>query len=245
MSVTYETGHAKNLAHFQTLITFCEGYGDAYNPVKDTLSIATMQALLTEATDRFNEVKNKKTAFDNATNARRTVFADLRPLATRVVNAFAVSGADPLAVEDARGINRKLQGSSLKKETPDNPETNNSTSTSTSTSTSQQSYDKQIDHFLNLIEVLEQAPAYKPNEEELQPKNLRTLLQNLNDANTARIQAYTPYSNALIARDKVLYDDAGNICSVAKESKSYIKSVFGATSPQYKQVSGLEFTRPR
>ncbi|MPT32049.1 MAG: hypothetical protein E2600_10380 [Chryseobacterium sp.] len=239
MSVTYETGHAKNLAHFQTLITFCEGYGDAYNPVKDTLSIATMQALLTEATDRFNEVKNKKTAFDNATNARRTVFADLRPLATRVVNAFAVSGADPLAVEDARGINRKLQGSSLKKETPDNPETNNSNSTS------QQSYDKQIDHFLNLIEVLEQAPAYKPNEVELQPKNLRALLQSLTDANTAHIQAYTPYSNALIARDKVLYDDTDSICSVAKESKAYIKSVFGATSPQYKQVSGLEFTKPR
>ncbi|SDG36627.1 hypothetical protein [Epilithonimonas hungarica] len=239
MSTNYETGHAKNLAHFQTLITFCEGYGAAYNPVKDTLSIAAMQAMLTEATDRFNEVKNKKTAFDNATNARRTVFADLRPLATRVVNAFAVSGADPLAVEDARGINRKLQGSSLKKETPETPETTNPISTS------QQSYDKQIDHFLNLIEVLEQAPAYKPNEVELQPKNLRTLLQSLNDANTAHIQAYTPYSNALIARDKVLYEDADNICSVVKESKAYIKSVFGATSPQYKQVSGLEFTKPR
>jgi hypothetical protein len=244
MPTTYETGHAKNLAHFQTLITFCEGYGAAYNPIKASLSISAMQAMLTNATDRFNEAKNKKTAFDNATNDRRTVFADLRPLATRIINAFAVSGADPLAVEDARGINRKLQGSSLKKETPDNPD-NNQSSTSNTVSTSQQSYDKQIDHFLNLIEVLEQAPAYTPNEEELQPKNLRTLLQNLNDANTAHIQAYTPYSNALIARDKVLYDDADNICSIAKESKAYIKSVFGASSAQYKQVSGLEFTKPR
>ena len=26
-----------------------------------------------------------------------------------------------------------------------------------------------------------------------------------------------------------------------KEVKQYIKSIFGATSPQYKQVSGLEF----
>ena len=27
----------------------------------------------------------------------------------------------------------------------------------------------------------------------------------------------------------------------AKEVKAYVKSVFGATSPQYKQISGLEF----
>ena len=30
-------------------------------------------------------------------------------------------------------------------------------------------------------------------------------------------------------------------CATAKEVKAYVKSVFGATSPQYKQISGLEF----
>jgi len=30
---------------------------------------------------------------------------------------------------------------------------------------------------------------------------------------------------------------------VAQDTKQYVKSLFGASSPQYKQVSGLKFTR--
>ena len=32
---------------------------------------------------------------------------------------------------------------------------------------------------------------------------------------------------------------------IALDSKAYIKSAFGGTSPQYKQVSKLKFTSPR
>ena len=35
MPSTSETGHAKNVANFEDLISFCNGYGATYNPSKD------------------------------------------------------------------------------------------------------------------------------------------------------------------------------------------------------------------
>ena len=47
MASTSETGHAKNIANFQDLISFCEGYGSTYNPTKEGLKIPQLQALHT------------------------------------------------------------------------------------------------------------------------------------------------------------------------------------------------------
>ena len=45
----------------------------------------------------------------------------------------------------------------------------------------------------------------------------------------------------MIERNQSLYNPLTGLVQTAKEVKQYVKSVFGTTSPQYKQVSGLEF----
>ena len=192
------------------------------------------------AQDKLNATKTQKTAFDNATNERRNTFANLKPLATKIINAFAVSGADTLAIADAKTVNKKLQGTSSKKATTEETDTENAPVTN-SISTSQQSYDRLIDHFANLIQVVEQNTIYTPNETELQVATLQTKLAELQTKNTNLINAYTGYSNAMIDRNQVLYNPLTGLVQTSKEVKQYVKSVFGANSPQYKQVSGLEF----
>ena len=240
MASTSETGHAKNIANFQDLISFCQGYATSYNPTKESLKIPQLQALYQLAQDKLNATKTQKTTFDNATNDRRNTFANLKPLPTKIINAFAVSGADNLAIADAKTVNKKLQGTSSKKTTTDeaNPE---NTPVTNSISTSQQSYDRLIDHFANLIQVVEQNTNYTHNETELQVATLQTNLAELQTKNTNIINAYTGYSNAMIERNQTLYNPLTGLVQTSKEVKQYIKSVFGANSPQYKQVSGLEF----
>jgi hypothetical protein len=240
MASTSETGHAKNIANFQDLISFCQGYGASYNPTKESLKILQLQALYQLAQDKLNATKTQKTTFDTATNERRNSFANLKPLATKIINAFAVSGADTLAIADAKTVNKKLQGTTSKKSTTDetNPE---NTPSKNSISTSQQSYDRLIDHFANLIQVVEQNTNYTPNETELQVATLQTKLAELQTKNTNLINAYTGYSNAMIERNQTLYNPLSGLVQTSKEVKQYVKSVFGANSPQYKQVSGLEF----
>lgn len=35
------------------------------------------------------------------------------------------------------------------------------------------------------------------------------------------------------------------LVDIVDDVKKYVKSLFGASTPQYKQISGLKFTRPR
>lgn len=244
MESTSETGHAKNVANFGDLISFCNGYGASYNPSKDALTIAKLQDLQTQAKASLQQAKTTKASFDNATNARQLAFKDLKPLATKVVNALSVSGATTLAVDDAKTINRKIQGAKANggTKTPATPaDPNAPVPTDKTISTSQQSYDSLIDHFTKLIEAVSQDANYKPNETELKTATLLTKLESLKSSNTNLINSFTNWSNARINRNTTLYNPLTGLVQSALEVKKYIKSVFGATSPQFKQVSGLEF----
>jgi len=245
MPSTSETGHAKNVANFEDLISFCNGYGATYNPSKDALTIAKLTDLQTNAKASLQQAKITKTSFENATNARQLAFKDLKPLATKIVNALAVSGATALAVADAKTINRKIQGAKANgsTKTPATPADPNAPAPTDKTiSTSQQSYDSLIDHFTKLIESVSQDANYKPNETELKVATLQTKLDSLKTSNTDLVNTYTNWSNARINRNTTLYNPLTGLVQTALDTKKYVKSVFGATSPQFKQVSGLEFS---
>ena len=49
MASTTETGHAKNVATFEDLISFCTGYGATYNPSKAALKLPALTTQNTEA----------------------------------------------------------------------------------------------------------------------------------------------------------------------------------------------------
>jgi hypothetical protein len=245
MPSTSETGHAKNVANFEDLISFCSAYGATYNPSKESLSVIKLKELQTQAKEILQQVKTNKTSFDNATNARQIAFKDLKPLATKIVNALSVSGATNLVVANATTVNRKIQGTkanggSKVVGTPTDP--NAPEPTAKTISTSQQSYESLIDHFTKIIETVSQESSYKPNETELKTTTLQTKLSNLKTTNTDLINGYTNWSNTRIQRNSTLYSPLSGLVQTALDVKKYVKSVFGATSPQFKQVSGLEFS---
>lgn len=244
MASTIETGHAKNVATFEDLISFCTGYGAPYNPSKALLKLPALTTQLTGANAALQAVKVAKTAYDNATNARELAFKPLKPLATKIVNALAATEASAQTVDDVKTTNNKIQGKRAKAvEKPDATALAAGAEPVKTASTSQQSYDKLIDHFAQLIATLTAEPKYLPNENDLKVATLNTMLTDLRAKNTAVISAYTAVSNARIARDKALYAETTGVLDVAQDVKQYVKSLFGATSPQFKQVSGLKFTR--
>ena len=86
-------------------------------------------------------------------------------------------------------------------------------------------------------------PTYTPNEVDLQVATLTTLAANLAVANTNVINATTNLSNARITRDTTLYAPDTGLYDIQLEVKKYVKSVFGASSQQFKQVSKIKFTK--
>ena len=246
-----ETGHAKNVANFEDLISFCIGYGATYNPVNTNIKIPALQAKQTAALAAIQTVKSTKTAFDNSTNAREIVFASLKKLSTRIVNALEATTATTQTIDDAKTVNRKMQGkragssAKLTKAPATGTPDPNVPVTPTTISVSQQSFDSLIDNFTKLIQVVSSEPAYAPNETELKVVTLNTLLTNLKAANTSVINTTTTYSNGRISRDTILYAADTGLVDLALEVKKYVKSLYGATSPQYHQVSGLQFKKTK
>ncbi len=245
MASNSETGHAKNVANFEDLISFCTGYGAAYNPVKVLIKLPALNTLRTAAQAALVAVVAASTAFINATNARVILFDPLKKLATRIVNALEATDATDEMIEDAKSINRKIQGTRKSKTPPPPPPDpeNPDAPVPDGTSTSQQSYDSLIENFAKLVDLVNSEPTYTPNEVELQVATLTTLVTNMRAANTAVVSATTDISNSRIARNKILYQKDTGLYDIAQEVKKYVKSVFGATSPQYKQVSKIKFTK--
>lgn len=236
-----ETGHALNVARFAKMIEFVKSYGALYQPTNPVLVVSELQLALDDAEATMDGVIAANGPLKVVINARETAFEGIRKLTTKVVNSFAVSGVTDNAVEDARGLKRKLDGT-RKKTLKDDPATPGDESEGISVS--QQSYTQLVEHFDNLINLLVSDGHYHPNENPIKITTLQTLSANLKTKNQAVLVKLPALANARIGRNNILYG-SGGICDRAALVKKYIKSVYGGDSPQYHEVGGLKFSRPR
>ena len=259
MTSTSETGHAKNVANFELFIACCGGNGAAYSPSKNALKIPQMQTTLTNGKNVLQTVKTTEIVFENNRNSREINVspAILQKFSTRILNALEATDASKQTINNAKAINRKIHGKragSTKKAKTTKPEatatpasSNDSTTTSEAQinqiSVSQLSFDSLIDNFAKLVVLLGAEPLYIPNEADLKVTALNTDLAYYRTLNSAVITSSIPYKDALIARDITLYQDNTGLVDIALAAKKYIKSVYGATSPQYKQVSAIAFKK--
>ena len=247
MASTSETGHAKNVANFDELISFVTGYRETYNPSKATIKLDALKALSDHAKHSINAVSSMEPAYKSAVAAREVVFIPLSKLTTRIMNSIKATDTTVQVDENARTLVRKIQGvrATAKKTEDEKKALAEKGKEVVEISTSQMSYDNRLDNFFKLIQLLSSVPEYNPNETELKIEHLNTILDDLKAKNAAVVESYIPLSNARIARNNLLYKENTGLYDVALDVKNYIKSVFGATSPQYKQVSKIKFTAPR
>jgi hypothetical protein len=243
MRSTSETGHAKNVANFNELISFAIGYGEDYNPSKAAIRVISLQAVAGNAKSAIDLVNNSIPAYSNGVAAREVAFAPLSKFVTRLMNALIATDASRQVEENARTLVRKIHGTRAKAKKSD--EANQAAAakgkSAKEISSSQMSFDSRLDNFDKLIKLLASISDYVPNEEELKITALTALYDSLNEKNAEVRAAIAPLSNARISRNKIFYTKNSGLVDIAKDTKAYIKSVYGASSPQYKQVSKLAF----
>ncbi len=240
---TSETGHAKNVATLDELISNVVSYGTTYNPSKATIKLPALQALSTSAKTAIGLVNSLEPAYHNAVSAREVAFEPLDTLTTRILNALRATDTPTQVDDSAQTIVRKLQG---RRATPKKSESEIKALASqgkevNQISTSQMSFDSRLNNLDKLIKLLASVTLYTPNEAELKVTALTALYNDLKTKNAAVTAATTPLSHARITRNDVMYKPNTGLVDMALDTKTYIKSVFGASSPQYKQISKLAF----
>ena len=247
MTSTSETGHSKNVANLEEMISYINGYGTSYNPSKNAIKSPALNTLLTNSKTAVTAVNSAMPAYSNAVSARESAFEPLSKLITRVFNSLVATDTTEQVNDSAKTLVRKIQGRRASKKLTEEEikALADKGENVTQISSSQMSYDNRLDNLDKLIKLLVSVSLYSPNEVDLKPAALTTLYNDLKTKNSAVINATIPLSNARISRNDILYKENTGLVSIANDVKAYVKSVFGATSPQYKQISALKFTNPR
>jgi len=244
MAKTSETGHAKNVANFGTLISVVKGFQSAYNPSKQSITLTELNALKIVAEGAMAQVNTAMGAYNIAIAERDGAFNPLSKLTTRVLNSLQSTDAPKAIINSAEALVRKLHGrrATPKKTIEELAATETEGTEVRQVSTSQMSFDNRMENFDRLIQLLATTIEYAPNEEELKTATLTATYQLLKTVNASAADAKIKLDNARIARNEVLYKPVTGLVPVASSVKLYVKSVFGATSAQYKQVSAIKFT---
>ena len=239
MPSTSEVGHAKNVANLQKLTEQVTVY-TLYNPPVDNIKIANLQTLYTTASAKLAEVEDKRNANKNAITVRQSAFENLKSTATKIINHLQILGLPSGTIDQAKSLNRLIQGGQKKAVTPteagkEEPKT---------ASTSRQSYTQMADNFGILLQLLSTITEYNPNEDDLKLANLNTYKESLMSSTQSVDQTEAELNNKLIERDQLLYADGTGLYSIAQNVKKYVKSLYGATSTEYSNVSAIKFTSP-
>lgn len=239
MPSTSEVGHAKNVANLQKITEQVNVY-TLYNPPVDNLKVANLQTLYTTASTKLTEVEDKRLANKNAIALRQSAFENLKPICTKIINLLNILGLEQGILDQAKSLNRVIQGGQKKTVVP----TEEGGEPPKTVSTSRQSYTQQAENFGILLQLLATIPSYTPNEDELKLTNLTTYQTSLVSATQAVDQTEAELNNKLIERDQILYASGTGLYSIAQNVKKYVKSIYGATSPEYANVSAIKFTSP-
>lgn len=218
MPSTSEVGHARNVANLQKLSQQVSVY-TLYNPPVPNLTVADLQGLYATANAKLVEVEDKRNANKNAIALRQTAFENLKPILTRIINRLEILGLLPGTLEQAKSLNRSIQGNRKKRsvsaETDDEqPSTNNSISTS------RQSFTQQAENFGILLQLLATIPNYNPDEDELKLTTLNTYKDSLINATQFVDQTEAELNIKLIERDQILYAEETGLYSIAQNVKN-------------------------
>jgi signal transduction histidine kinase len=244
MALQYETGHAKNVANLQKLIEQITTYSN-YNPSIDNLKITAITTLYNTALESLNNVINKRNANKNAIHLRQELYESLKPKATRIINQLDILNLTDGVFEQAKSINHLIQGSKRTNKTTKLEENNSNqeeTETKETKSTSRQSYTETAESLNKLLQLIETIETYNPNIEDLKLVNLKIYQENLVKATKEVNKTEAELKTELISRNKILYNENNGLYEIAQNSKKYVKSVYGASSPEYKNVSSIKFT---
>jgi len=226
--------------HYRELIDACIGFGSAYAPARPSIGIMQMENQLNTVLTAIEQVDFSYPAFDTADGARRDVFAKLPPLATRVLKEAEVCNLPAAVLKHMNEIVRKIRGGRAEQIVEPGPEAT-AEDEHKYISVSQRSFNEQIGHFNQLLDLVVTQQAYQPAEEDLSIDSLTAFLTAMKTTNDTARMAYIPLVSAREQRDKLLYTPVTGMMDTALLAKAYVEAMFGAASPQYKRVNHITF----
>jgi len=244
---TNQTGHVQNLVNLGVVINHLGTFQNNYNPSRNNLTIDGLTHLKSDGEAVLAYVTSAEISCKNSIAARSSSFDNLDSLITRTINAIRISGAPAQTIQQAETIVRQLRGkrATAKPISKEAAATKEQPAEIVQNTLHNTTMDSKIENFNKLIQFLIGIAEYKPNEADLTITSLNAKLADLKTTNASYVAAIAALDAARLERNTILYAENSGVVDVALSVKLYVKSVFGAKSPQYKEISDIVFTKHR
>ncbi|MBC8032300.1 MAG: hypothetical protein H7Z16_19610 [Pyrinomonadaceae bacterium] len=237
-----ESGHMKVLGNFGKLVESVSADAN-YNPSNQKITKAALPTQDTAATAAVEDVANKNAPYKTAIQERAEAFEVLPARARQVRNVAKASGASEAALANLETPLRKLAGVRASAKPKPDPNAGPDAPVDPQHSASQMSFDNRLGSFRSFVALVKELPSYNPNEADLKVTALEAYADDLDAKNNVVITTGVALTQARTLRDQLLYTNADSVVNNALLVKAYVKGAFGASSPLYKQIKGLEFGR--
>lgn len=238
MSSKSENTQAQNISNFSQVIDIIKSFGPIYQPSNTTLLLKALIDQRNRILVIDQEFKDKRTIFNIAIDDQQLEYEGLAKLTTQILSAFKASGASAKSLETLQTFTRKIKGQRSAKIKPMGEGKNTEDN---SISVAQLSYANRASNFATVISFLQAEPKYKPNEYVLSVAGLQEKLEELNSTYQAVSSVQAPFAAIRIRRIEALYHPETGLVNTVKLIKAYVKSLFGAQSAQYRQLTGIAF----
>lgn len=245
MKTTSKIGHNENVSNANVLLSRVSTFGKTYNPSNSLLLMSNFSDLTRRGLEANAAVDVADIAKQNARSARSIEYDDVDSLADRSLNALKVSGASEPTIEQAKSMVREIHGKRATKllTTAEHDAAKLAGNDVKQVTKHNSDVETKAINMGKYGQFLISIPEYIPNEVDITGNALTAKATNMKAKNEALMSAETNAKSAMTNRDKILYADNTGLVDVATNIKTYVKSVFGSTSAEYKQISDLKFKK--
>ncbi len=234
-----ETGHAKTVANFETVVIILEGLGAAYYPNQSLIMPSALRHKLTKAKAVLDALDASEAA--RAVGELQDEYEELDKYVVNIKRAAEVEPNDPALTNDLASIVRKFYSPGKK---TGQPAAGAATPPPARTrSGSARSFDNMSAYVADILALLRTKGSYKPNDDKVTVPAIEAKYAALEAKNNAAKSAIAADGNAKDARDAVLYDGAASVTKLVKLIKTQLARKPGRPSAAYQQITVLEFRK--
>jgi hypothetical protein len=233
-----ETGHARNVASFDEMITVIKSIDKAYKPIMPAHQLSNLEFVKTQLQQNLQNVNTKQANYKDKIYARQNAYEKMSAFGTRVVAMMTAIGVEAKILTQAKAILGKIRGGGSKKKTDASETTDVAVKKN---SVSQMSFDQRKHNFSILLSLASSQSAYQPTEEEIKVITLQNYLNSLQILNEEANKAEQELVMARQQRDEVLYKENTGAIALALQIKAYVKAAMGVKSNEYERIKGVKF----
>jgi hypothetical protein len=226
------------LKNFEKLISIVEELDKTYNPKDKKITLTELKKVQENASKILSTYIDVKNSLSLSNTKKEELSKSLGTEVSRILITLKGAGIKKNIIEDARTVTSVFRPQK-KAEVKEN--SGNQTTAVSKTHKRSVSFQDKIEAYEALYNLLTKIPDYSPNEEFLSLESIAERLSSMQTLYSDNSKLDIQLDDARNLREKIFHAPETGLIDIGRQSKNYIKSLFGQTSKESKRLSALTF----